>query len=154
PGCDPRCSPCPPTAQPAVDWASCFGPCEGLAEAECVASTSCHAAYQDTGAANPTYWDCFELPPSGAITGACTNLDAQSCSEHVDCVSVYAVNAGATSFERCAAEAMPVACSTLTTEAACKARADCDPVYVGTNCTCDHSGCTCQTETFDHCQPL
>ncbi|MDB4957607.1 MAG: hypothetical protein JWO36_5176 [Myxococcales bacterium] len=44
------------------------------------------------------------------------------------------------------------ACSTLTTVAACSARGDCDPVYDGYNCTCDLSGCVCQTQTFAHCQ--
>ena len=50
------------------------------------------------------------------------------------------------------AECPQAACSTLTTELACKARSDCDTVYQGSNCTCDHSGCTCQTETFLRCQ--
>jgi hypothetical protein len=44
------------------------------------------------------------------------------------------------------------ACETLTTEAACTSRNDCNPVYSGTNCTCDSSGCTCQTLTFERCE--
>jgi hypothetical protein len=154
PPCDTACGPCPATGAVALDWATCSGACEALTESACLASATCHAAYQDAGGPTPTFWGCWDLPPSGAITGACTNLDAQTCSEHTDCVSVYALANGTTSFARCAAETVQAACSTLTTEAACKARADCDPVYTGTDCTCDHTGCTCKTETFAHCQTL
>jgi hypothetical protein len=156
PPCDTQCGPCPETGalQPAVDWADCNGVCDNLNETQCLASTTCHAAYQDTGGPTPTFWGCWNLPPSGAITGACASLDAQTCSEHTDCASVYAVNTGGSLFEHCVTETVPVACSALTTETACKARADCDPVYTGTNCTCDHNGCTCASEAFDHCQTL
>lgn len=154
PPCDSRCGPCPDIGIALPDWAQCFGPCEGLLEAACLANATCHASYKDGGAAAPTFAACFELPPSGAITGACTNLDAQRCSEHTDCITVYSAGPGTPSFTSCVAEVMPVACSTLTTEAACKGRTDCDPVYTGTNCTCDHNGCTCATETFKSCQSL
>jgi hypothetical protein len=156
--CDPVCGGvCAGGAAEQPDWASCYGPCEGLSEAQCLASPTCHAAYQDSPTPSPTYWDCFDLPPSGAIEGSCTNLDAQTCSEHPDCTSLYTspVNSGPNfveSFESCSPKVMQAACSTLTTEADCLARADCDTVYTGTDCTCDSHGCTCQTETFLHCQ--
>jgi hypothetical protein len=51
-------------------------------------------------------------------------------------------------------ECGPTACATLTTEAACTARADCSTVYTGTNCVCTADGCSCQTVTFDHCETL
>jgi len=47
-------------------------------------------------------------------------------------------------------EAAP--CAALATEAACTARADCEPVYAGMNCTCDANGCTCTSETFSSCE--
>jgi hypothetical protein len=55
----------------------------------------------------------------------------------------------------------PPACTTLTSEAACSARADCTPVYGGMNCTNSagstcHSGeadCTCATYSFAVCTP-
>jgi hypothetical protein len=160
------------------------------------------------------------------VQGACTNLDAQTCSEHPDCTSLYTsqVNSGS-SFEKCnpkanstcvamdcgldsecavaagsgsgtTVECQPIAtagtcgglschdtaptcpamtvpgiasdgcytgyclptdectqplCSTLT-QAQCTARTDCNPIYNGSNCTCDSHGCTCQTETFVRCQ--
>lgn len=47
----------------------------------------------------------------------------------------------------------PAACASLTDEASCTARPDCDAVYMGSNCTCDDSGCTCTTLTFERCEP-
>jgi hypothetical protein len=96
------------------------------------------------------------MPPSGAVEGGgCVGLDAQTCSEHDDCLSNYIdvpVNSQDSQFSSCAAKTPLPACSTLTTEATCKARTDCEPIYVGTQCTCDPTSCTCQVETFDHCQ--
>jgi hypothetical protein len=43
------------------------------------------------------------------------------------------------------------ACETLTTEAQCTARGDCNAVYAGMNCTCDPD-CTCQTLTYERCE--
>jgi hypothetical protein len=228
--CDSACGPCPLYAGAAMpDWAPCYGACESLTESQCLASASCHTAYSDDPTPNPVFLGCWELPPSGAITGACDNLDAQTCSEHTDCASLYTgpVNQPANfvpSFEKCMAvpsatcagvncgagnlcavtpaapttpmceptaiagactgtvtcavampacpagttagianacytgfciptsECAPPPCSTLTTESACVARTDCDTVYMGSNCTCDKNGCTCQTETFLRCQ--
>jgi hypothetical protein len=160
--CDPDCGPCPyggskVHTEPPPDWGTCFGQCNGLAEMQCLAQAQCHATYQDDSAASPVYWGCWDLPPSGAITGTCTNLDAQTCSEHTDCVSIYTgpVNQPQNfvpSFISCKPEVASAACTTLTTEAACKARPDCDAVYTGMNCTCDSNGCTCQTETYSHCE--
>jgi hypothetical protein len=55
--------------------------------------------------------------------------------------------------------APPPACTALTTEADCTARADCTPIYGGMSCTNDagdicHSGeanCTCATYSFAAC---
>jgi hypothetical protein len=159
PPCDPACGQaCPETAAIAEpDWASCGGSCESLTESQCLASPTCHAAYSDTPTPSPAFQGCFELPPSGAIEGSCTSLDAQTCSEHPDCTSLYtsSVNSGPNfvpAFEKCNAKTMMAACATLTTETACTARPDCDTVYTGTDCTCDSSGCTCQSETFLRCQ--
>jgi hypothetical protein len=157
PGCDPACGQLCPATGALPDWAACGGPCDSLTEAQCLASATCHAAYQDDSAAQPVFWGCWGLPPSGPSTGSCTNLDAQTCSEHPDCTSLYTgpVNQPPSfvpSYESCHPKVMPPACSTLTTEAACKARSDCDAVYTGMNCTCDNNGCTCATETFSHCQ--
>src|SRR5215475_4351584 len=106
PTCDPTCGPCPGAAEP--DWGTCGGACDALTEMQCLATPSCHAAYQDNSGPAPTFWGCWEMPPSGVIHGACDGLDAQTCSEHDDCFSVYTgpVNQPPNfvpSFERCVA---------------------------------------------------
>jgi hypothetical protein len=117
--CDPQCGQeCPEdtaVGEALPDWGMCGGACESLSEAQCLASTSCHAAYQDNSAAQPTYWGCWELPPSGAITGSCSGLDSQTCSEHTDCVSTYTgpVNSGpdfVPAFETCSAKSTSTIC--------------------------------------------
>jgi len=107
--CDTACGPCPGTGGEEVDWATCTGACEALTETQCLATTGCHAAYQDDPTPSPVFWGCWDLPPSGAIEGTCTGLDAQTCSEHDDCVSIYTgpVNQPpdfVESFERCDAK--------------------------------------------------
>ena len=141
------------------NWASCESPCIGTSEAACLAAPTCQAEYLDTR--DPAYWGCFPLEPNGPIEPppTCIGLDAWTCSTQGQCTATYApspttTSPGATSFVSCGSKSTPPpppACSTLT-EAACQARGDCDTVYTGTNCTCDASGCTCQTETFLRCQ--
>jgi hypothetical protein len=203
----------------------CNGMCEGLTESQCLATPSCHAAYQDSPS---RFWGCWDMPPAGPIQGACAGLDAQTCSEHDDCISTFnapvdnpstvvsfvackdepvqscatiqcstsdecVVTPGAPTQAQCVPIAtagscsgllcqtpppncptgttpginsagcytgfciatsectMPL-CAMLTSESACLARSDCDAIYMGSNCTCDKSGCTCQTETYVRCQ--
>jgi hypothetical protein len=107
--CDPACGQACPAVGAEPDWGACDGLCESLTESQCLASPTCHATYQDSPTPAPLFWQCWELPPSGAITGACDGLDAQTCSEHTDCTSLYtsAVNQGSNfvpSFESCHAE--------------------------------------------------
>ena len=153
--CDSTCGPCPLT-DVLPDWGTCSGVCESLTESQCLATADCHAAYQDDSAAHPVFWGCWDMP-STMLHGSCANLDAQTCSEHDDCSSLFTgpVNQPPNfvpSFESCQPEGMQVACATLTGETACLARTDCDPIYDGTNCTCDSHGCTCQNQTFNRCE--
>jgi hypothetical protein len=48
----------------------------------------------------------------------------------------------------------PTDCASLTDETSCTARSDCEAVYTGSDCTCDDSGCTCTTLTFERCEDL
>jgi hypothetical protein len=156
--CNDPCGRCPAlegdhaVLAPNPDWAVCSGACEALTENTCLAKAGCRAAYLDPPGGPKHFWGCWEVAPSGPIHGSCFNLDAHGCSQHDDCIALYAQGVDRTSFESCQPKVAPAACSTLTTEAACKARPDCDPVYKGDNCTCDVHGCTCQTETFLRCQ--
>lgn len=183
-GCDPACGPCAEgaTAPPStitLNWATCNGACEQLDEQGCLVTAGCRAAYDDpnpglgeTGAR--TFLGCWETAtwtdPGGGALEDCTALDAQACSERDDCSGVYQDQDDTSGtelgiqreFSQCIPEPPdlpppppppPPACDTLD-EAACTARADCDAIYTGMNCTCDESGrCTCQSETFASCQP-
>jgi hypothetical protein len=120
-------------------------------EAQCSLTQNCHVTRLDG-----KFWGCWELTPSGRVAGQCNTLDAISCTSRDDCVGRYqlaTIDSTTPRFDSCADELAPPSCDTLTTEIACKARMDCEPVYNGLGCTCDPHGCTCQTETFDHCQP-
>jgi len=155
--CDTSCGQLCPAGVALPDWGVCGGACDALAETQCLATPNCHASYQDDSAAHPVFWGCWEMPPTGTIHGSCASLDAETCSEHDDCFSLYTgpVNQPPNfvpSFESCQPEVQQATCATLTTETACLARVDCDPIYNGSNCTCDPHGCTCQTEVFDHCK--
>ena len=118
--CGGQCGPCYATANGAAptlapNWAQCEGSCSALSESACLASTSCHAAYeyQGNGAQTPTFWGCWELP-AGAVQGSCTNLDAQSCSQHTDCISTYdAYDAPGTAntYDHCAPEPTQASCA-------------------------------------------
>jgi hypothetical protein len=154
--CDNQCGPCPGYADVLPDWGMCGGACDGLSETQCLATADCHATYQDDSAAKPVFWGCWNMPQSSTIHGACTGLDAQTCSGTMTaprCTPARSTSRRTSSRRsRLPARVMAAACATLTTESACLARTDCDPIYIGMNCTCDPHGCTCQTETFDHCK--
>lgn len=152
------CGGCEPCGVPVnQNWASCSSTCLGRAEANCYATAGCQAEMLDT-----SYWGCFPVEPGDLAppNQDCTQLDTYGCTQSDTCIAVY-TSAGttdktATKFEKCVNEAAPPppppACSTLTTESACVSRSDCDPIYMGSDCTCDKSGCVCKTETFVSCQ--
>ncbi len=104
-GCG-TCQPCAAVGTVEPDWAMCGGACEALDETHCLAQAGCHAAYTENPAADqlPQFWQCWGVPPSGPIsTGTCTGLDAQACSDHDNCSTLYAKTSG-TSFEECLPE--------------------------------------------------
>jgi hypothetical protein len=135
-------------------WGACMGACEQITnESQCAATTTCHVTRLDG-----KFWGCWEVEPTGPVSGHCATLDAFSCTSMDTCVGLYASSAvqdGPAQFVGCTDEQAPpppAACDTLTTEPACTARTDCEPIYNGSNCTCDPHSCTCQTETFAYCQ--
>jgi hypothetical protein len=131
-GCDPHCDPnCAPTAEDVAfpDWGSCYSQCEGLAANQCMATPGCFAAFYDwpTQDRKPEFRACFQTAPSGPVAGACTNLDAQQCSRHDNCIAFYEgpettrTSPIRQTFLSCAAEPISSTC----------AAADCGP---GTHC--------------------
>lgn len=133
-------------AQPAGSY--CSGGCEGLDENTCSTTYGCHAAYASDGAPIPdgggsngtktTFEGCWDIQPLTPIEGGdCTQLDAWTCAQHDDCVSIFGgVSAagdqsGYGYFESCAAEGPPAdACAGI----------DCGP------------GATCETQCYP-CDP-
>lgn len=156
-GCN-ACEPCGTVSSTyPADWASCDTKCLGMSEATCLAAPGCQAEYLSNGSPSYSFWGCFATAPSGPIEGSCDGLDAYGCSRHDDCEAYYGPvgDGDPTGFVKCVAETPPPpppACDTLTTEADCKLRSDCVPIYDGQDCTCDSNGCTCKTETFAKCQ--
>ena len=164
--CEDECGPCyydePAIAQ---DWGACYGKCYDLPEASCFDAPGCYAAYIEDPAADgkTTYWGCWDTAPSGPVNdGSCTNLDGYGCSRHDDCIAVYIGRSDSTNtayegtkFASCMPErALDTPCEAAISEMACIARADCIPMYEGSDCTCGPNGCECQTLTYDRCEPL
>jgi hypothetical protein len=152
------------------DLALCASGCEGFDETTCQQADGCRAIYVDACPACDAlvlqYAACWGVPPSGPIRGVpCNGFDAQECSRHDDCVAVHSNDWSLCSmgdptcpwtpldFAWCQDEVAPIpACDSVTDEATCIGRLDCAPVYEGSDCTCDPSGCTCATWTFISCQ--
>ncbi len=150
------------------DWATCESFCTGLDEDSCRASDGCRAIYVDVCSGSGLdcliveYAECWASAPSGPIRGGgCSGLDPFACSQHDDCTATHLssdcrddglceLTAG--SFQLCSDEtaAPPPACGTLD-EAGCIGRADCAPLYEGSNCTCGPQGCVCQDQSFLSC---
>ncbi|HEY5928069.1 MAG TPA: hypothetical protein VIV11_40560 [Kofleriaceae bacterium] len=166
--CEDECGPCY-YDEPAIatDWAACYGKCFDLGENECFTTSGCYASYIEDPAADGkrNFWGCWDTAPSGPVQGGgCLNLDAYGCSRHDDCIAVYYGRSDSTNtayegtkFAQCAPELVfpePIECAAVATEAACIARADCIPMYEGSDCTCGPNGCTCQTLTYDRCEAL
>jgi len=89
---------------PTPDWPICNGACAGNDAAVCAASAACHVAV-----VSDHFDSCWDVPVSGAIQGPCTGLDADVCSHHDDCASVYRIELTPESqmsyvFDRCDAE--------------------------------------------------
>lgn len=81
--------------------------------------------------------NCFANPPAcptGTTAGVLNG-----------CWTGYCIPDG-----QCAAPA----CATLSSEQACTARADCAPIYQGTNCECTANGCTCETLSYERCESV
>jgi len=154
--CDSSCGPCPGLTEalpPEPDWGSCNGACAALSETQCLA---CSAVDCGTGnlcvvtPAAPTTATCEPSATAGTCGNASCDIVPPNCP--VGTTPGIAAAGCYTGFCIPTVECAAMACASLASESACLARSDCDAVYDGMNCTCDKNGCTCQTETYDHCQ--
>lgn len=126
------------------------GFCAGLLADDCTGRNDCVGLYTSTR--DTSFQRCVAEPGAQCNSASdCAPGDFCDLSACPTCPSCDATCVGV-----CTAQPPPPpppACSTLATEADCKARGDCEPIYDGQNCTCDPNGCTCQIETFAYCQP-
>jgi len=127
------------------------GNCSGLDAHECSRHDDCTATFTDLPGG--TFYSCaneLQSPDPGECNGTITcTSPAPACPPNTTpgikngCYTGYCIP-----LTDC-----PLAtCESLTSESTCIARADCAPVYEGTNCTCNLNGCSCQVLTYDHCQ--
>lgn len=142
------------------------GSCTGLDAYSCSRHDDCSALYSPMGSQHfiecmpeqstcncgPGY-HCEEQCDANAMCGqvCVSNLTCAS----VDCAPGYTC-AQVCNNGKCGPTCVgnPTACSTLTTEQTCASRADCTPVYEGTDCTCYPTHCQCEVLTFERCEAL
>lgn len=130
--CAPTCVPINPSCDLSCPQGQvCMEACSpnGTCNEECVASSD---PGQCTGPVT-----CNIAPPecpSGTTAGIENNCFTGYCIPDSDCA--------------------PEDCAAITDEATCTSRSDCEAVYTGSNCTCDDSGCTCTTLSFERCEDL
>ena len=128
------------------------GNCTTLDAQECSRHDDC-VAHHAVGSPIGSFLSCG---PEGTTTDAGSCIEAVTCTTAAPqcppdtiagrrngCWTGYCIP-----LAQC--DALP-GCSGLT-EMQCIARTDCHPLYVGQNCTCTMTGCTCQSWTFDSCE--
>jgi hypothetical protein len=121
------------------------GACDNLDAYGCSRHDNCIAVYTGTSDATNTAYEGTKFLRCLAEQ----NLPAH-CTDNTQCgPNLYCD----TSTWTC--QSVPdAACTAILAENACIARTDCQPLYEGTDCTCDSSGCHCQTYTFTGCESL
>ncbi len=144
--------------------------CENLDGWSCSTSDTCIAVHQ---------FDCdadsagdrapgFEACPPGPFL-QCHNepTETDSCDSNDDCDAGWACNIDEVcpqadecepevcgTPEPCHGSCVPVeqsACQELLTEDVCISRDDCSPFYLGNDCSCDDTGCSCSEWLFSSC---
>ncbi|MFH0901833.1 MAG: hypothetical protein V2A73_14480 [Pseudomonadota bacterium] len=144
------------------DWGACFDRCSELREGACLTAEGCRAAYLvDESMAEgraPEFLGCWATAPSGPVQGDnCIGLSAQACSRHDDCFAYYSRGQGESraigQFAFCGQE-QPLGCEEIGDEVTCIETSGCAPTYIGGSCSCDESGCACNSTTFLGCVGL
>ena len=107
--CDDPCGPCTQTGQAQPDWGMCYSNCDGLDADTCQATSGCFSAWLQSDVTDDgwEYWGCWDTAPSGPIQGECSNLDAQDCSRHDDCMAIYLGTQASARFASCLNEDTP-----------------------------------------------
>jgi hypothetical protein len=84
-----------------LNYPGCVDACASASEDDCRARPACRAAYTDD-----VYFACLPTAPRDLVRGgACSPLDAYTCSLHDNCTVHYTAGVGGTrSFDHCADE--------------------------------------------------
>ena len=141
-------------------------PCEGPPGTDCPAvcvgycvpdSSSCEAV--DCAPGTHCEEQCT-VEPNGPVTCSPTcvpdtdSCAGTSCPPGTECQEVCADDPNNPGCGTCTVQCVPLdACEAVADEATCQGRSDCNPIYVGTDCTCYENGtCECEVLTYDHCE--
>ena len=157
------------------------GSCAGLDAHECSRHDNCIANYKQVDN-RTTYYGPLEFQscaaePAGSCTGVTCPPDShceEQCDASGNCKPVCVADGSSCAVIDCAPgyECVDVctdpgngtppycdgqcvastACEALADETSCKSRSDCTPVYLGDDCTCYPTGCTCEVLTYDRCE--
>jgi len=143
------------------------GACDNLDAYSCSRHDNCIAVYSGKSDATNTAYEgtTFERCAIEQTAAYCT--DNTQCGEHEFCdTSTCYPSPTCPNCPTCGAcpdsnvcygvcqQVSDVPCEALYVENACIARTDCSPLYEGSDCTCDMTGCHCQVLTFVGCEPL
>jgi len=154
PSC-PTCGACPPDTCYGVCVTHDPGSCTDTTTLGCASASPACPSGTTPGLRNGCYTgycipvaDCGHVHDPGACGGASCTTPAPNCPAGT---SAGVANGCWTGYCIPLADCGLAACSTLSTEAACIARSDCEALYTGENCSCDPN-CSCQTLIYDSCQ--
>lgn len=151
-------------------WQPCEDPCAGLDLATCQATSGCQPVWgaepcvcadgsmSCACTAVAKYMGCASATPPTSCTGDGECGAGSHCStSDGDCMPLPGCNPDgacpAVCAGTCVPDGYPSDCFGIGDESACIGRADCEPVYAGSRCTCDAQGCGCLDYTFDSCRP-
>ena len=156
---------------PSYSGSTCDGSCEALGESDCVNTYGCHAEYgqqyaypdvTDSAGNQVQFLGCWDIQPLTPIEGGqCQGLDAYTCAQHDDCVSIMngyatgsgggsaggagsggtAVGSGGTYFSECAPETPVTACDGIDCGAGNHCEQQCYPSDPTTNGSGTMSSC-------------
>lgn len=103
--CDPSCGPCPAIAElaPIPSWPTCFGPCDGKAQAVCETDPQCRVvndANCEIGRDCLTnFIGCFPIDTVPNTSIDCFTADAWDCSRSNECTALHSYDVCGTDAE-------------------------------------------------------
>jgi hypothetical protein len=177
--CQPMCVPDETCAD--VDCGpgtTCAEQCDATTDLVGACHPTCVPTNQDPGSCTGSITCGLMAPacPAGSTAGIANGCYTGYCIPNADCGAhdpgqCYATATCATPPPQCPSGTLPgvangcytgyciptgscelAACETLPTEQACSGRADCTPVYTGTDCTCYPGYCDCEVLTYARCE--